>query len=72
LLREAARDVPQLVNHRHYACRALGMARAASAAIECLRAALVEPSLVMPFIEPLLPYYDPIREHPEFVAWRDR
>ena len=68
-LREAARDVPQLVNHRHYACRALGMAAAVAAAIECLRSGLAEPSLVMPFLEPLLPYYDSMREDPRFTGF---
>lgn len=68
-LREAARDVPQLVNHRHYACRALGMAAAVSAAVKCLRESLVEPSPVMPFLEPLLPYYDSMREDPRFMGF---
>lgn len=67
-LREAARDIANLVNQRHYACRALGMAGAVTAAVECLREGLAKPSLVMPFIEPFLPYYDTMREDPRFTA----
>jgi hypothetical protein len=65
--REASRDLAELVNLRHFACRALGLAAAASAAVECIRSGLEEPSLVMPFLEPFLPYYDSIRNEPEFV-----
>jgi hypothetical protein len=43
------------------------MASASSAAVECIRSGLAEPSLVMPFVEPFLPYYDSIRNEPEFV-----
>ena len=66
--REASRDLAEQANLRHYACRALGMAAASSAAIECIRAGLAEPSLVMPFVEPFLPYYDSMREEPAFAA----
>lgn len=66
--REANHDLAALANHRHFACRALGMAAAVPAAVECLRSALAEPSMAMPFIEPILPYYDPIRDDPRFVA----
>jgi len=66
-MREAAGDLAELTNQRHYACRALGMAAASSAAVECIRSALAEPSFVMPFIEPLMPYYDTIRTQPGFV-----
>jgi hypothetical protein len=65
--REATGDLAELANLRHYACRALGMAGAASAAVECIRSGLAEPSFVMPFVEPFLPYYDAIREQPAFV-----
>jgi len=44
------------------------MAAATTAAVQCIRTGLLEPSLVMPFMEPYLPYYDSIREHPEFVS----
>lgn len=65
-LREATQDLAELANHRHYACRALGMAAAASAAVECLQSGLAEPSHVHPFIEPSLPYYDSIRNDPAY------
>jgi TolB-like protein/DNA-binding winged helix-turn-helix (wHTH) protein len=67
-LREVQQDLAEFVMQRHYACRALGMAGAVSAAVECLRAALAEPSQAIHFIEPLLPYYDPMRDDPRFVA----
>jgi hypothetical protein len=66
--RGAVNDFAELTYQRHLACRALGMAAATTAAVECIRSGLVEPSLVMPFIEPFLPYYDLIREEPEFVS----
>jgi len=68
-LREATLDLAELANTRHHACRALGLAAAASAAVECLRSGLAEPSLVMPFIEPFLPYYDPVRDDPGFIQF---
>jgi TolB-like protein len=67
-LREAPADQAELANRRQLACRALGMAGAASDAVACIRSGLVEPSLVMPFIEPYLPYYDSMRDEPEFAA----
>jgi len=68
-LREATRDLAELTVLRHHACRALGLAGAASAAVECLRSGLAEPSQVMPFIEPFLPYYDSLRNDPVFVEF---
>jgi hypothetical protein len=66
--RLAEEDQAELPVYRHLACRALGMANAAGAATECIREGLVEPSYVMPFMEPYLPYYDSIRQTPEFVG----
>ena len=66
-LREAAHDNAELAGLRHHACRALAMAAAASAAVECLRSGLVSPSQVIPFVEPFLPYYDSLRNDPGFV-----
>lgn len=43
------------------------MAAAAPAAVECLRSALAEPSKVVAFIEPFLPYYDSLRTDPGFA-----
>ncbi|WP_162300114.1 winged helix-turn-helix domain-containing protein [Kineobactrum sediminis] len=68
-LREASRDVAELVNQRHYACRALAIVEAVAAALECLRSGLMEPSRVMPFLEPFLPYYDLMRNEPRFVEF---
>ena len=70
--REVNRDLAQLVNLRHHACRALGIAGAVPAAIECLRSALEEPSQAMPFIEPLLPYYDSMRDDPRYQDLLER
>ena len=67
--REAAEDYAVLTNHRHYACRALGMVNALPATLACFRSALAEPSLLKPFIEPLLPYYDGMREDSRFQAF---
>ncbi|MEJ2604678.1 MAG: winged helix-turn-helix domain-containing protein [Gammaproteobacteria bacterium] len=67
--REVRQDLAEKVSLRHHACRALGMAAAVSAAVDCLRSGLAEPSLVMPFIEPYLPYYDPVRGDPRFVEF---
>jgi hypothetical protein len=49
------------------ACQTLGMAGAAAAAVDCLRKAFAEPSNAHPFLEPYLPYYDPIRDDPAFI-----
>jgi hypothetical protein len=68
-LREAARDLAELAVLRHHACRALGLAGAAPATVECLRSGLAEPSQVMPFLEPFLPYYDSMRDDPGYVAF---
>ena len=52
---------------RHLSCQIYGMAGATDAAVQCIRAGLAEPSWVMPFLEPYLPYYDSIREQPAFI-----
>jgi TolB-like protein len=65
--RGAAEDFTDLTNNRHTACRILGMSGAVRAAVDCIQAGLQEPSLVMPFMEPFLPYYDSLRQSPEFV-----
>jgi hypothetical protein len=67
--REAVRDLAERLILRHHACRALGMAAAASTAVECLRSAFEEPSPADPFIEPFLPYYDSIRNDSRFVEF---
>lgn len=52
---------------RHEACRVLGMIAATQAAVKCILDGLNEPSHVTPFLEPYLPFYDSIREQPEFI-----
>jgi hypothetical protein len=47
-------------------CQTLGLTGAAAETVQCLREALSKPSSVMPYMEPRLPYYDSIRESPEF------
>jgi TolB-like protein len=49
------------------ACQILGIAGAAEAAVKCIREGLEQPSAIMPFLEPHLPFYDPIRNAPVFV-----
>ena len=64
----------QLILARQVAQRvhgAEGHVGAAEAAVECIRTGLEQPSHVMPYLEPLLPYYDPIRGDPAFVALQD-
>ena len=53
---------------RSYACRVLGMIAATQAAVQCIRDGLNEPSYINPFFEPYLPFYDSIRNEPEFIA----
>jgi tetratricopeptide (TPR) repeat protein len=67
-LRAVAPDLANLNGTRHFACRVLGLAAASSEAVECIHTGLSEPSYIMPFIEPNLPYYDAIRDTPEFTA----
>jgi hypothetical protein len=65
--RGAGADWANRVHNRDFICQLLGMAGAAEAAVRCLREGLEEPSLVMPFLEPELPFYDPIRDEPVFI-----
>lgn len=53
---------------KHVACRVLGMIAETQAAVNCIREGLEEPSHVTPFLEPYLPFYDSIRDQPEFIA----
>lgn len=66
-LHEARQDMTALSSMLANACQVLGMAGASSAAVDCLRRAFSEPSFAQPFLEPFLPYYDPIREDPAFI-----
>ena len=60
-------DWAERSNSRHEACRILGMIEATHAAVECIEDGLKEASLMMPFMEPYLPYYDSLRGKPEFI-----
>lgn len=66
VLREARKDMTDQAAMLASACQVLGMAGAASAAVDCLRKAFSAPSNAHPFLEPYLPYYDSIREGPVF------
>ena len=59
-------DIAPMIVMRPLQCRGLAMAGAAAEAVRCLRAGIDRPSKVHPFFEPLLPYYDGIRQSPEF------
>jgi TolB-like protein len=60
-------DRPIRINNWEIACQILGMAGAAEAAADCIRQGLEQPSKIMPFLDPFLPYYDGIRDEPAFV-----
>ena len=63
----AAEDLAERGMNWEMACQNLGIAGAAEAAVDCIRQGLKQPSQVMHFIEPHLPFYDPIRNDPVFV-----
>jgi tetratricopeptide (TPR) repeat protein len=65
--RRSAEDFAEMAFSQHRSCRVLGMAGSTAPAIECIRRGLEEPSFVMPFLEPYLPYYDSMRDEPEFI-----
>ena len=68
VLREARKDMTNQTAMLANACQVLGMSGAAAAAADCLRTAFSVPSSAHPFLEPHLPYYDPVREDPAFEA----
>ena len=67
VLREARKDMTAQTAMLANACQVLGMSGAAAAAVDCLRTAFSVPSTAHPFLEPYLPYYDPIRDDPAFI-----
>ena len=67
LLRDARQDMTNYSEEADQACKILGMAGATEEAVDCLREAFSKPSFAFPFLEPYLPYYDPIRNEPAFV-----
>ena len=60
-------DRPVRINNWEIACQILGIAGAAEAAVNCIRQGLEQPSKIMPFLDPFLPYYDNIRDEPVFI-----
>ena len=64
-------DWAERVARRQEACRVLGMIAAAQAAVQCILDGLAEPSRIMPFLEPYLPFYDPVRDEPVFIEMLD-
>jgi TolB-like protein len=69
--RAAGADWAHRSGNRDQVCQALALGGAAAAAVDCIRDGIEEPSVIMPFFEPLLPYYDGIREEPVFVELVD-
>ena len=65
--RVIADDLAGLMVKRNRSCEILGMAGATTAAVECIRAALVEPSYLTWFVDLYSPLYDPIRAEPKFI-----
>ena len=65
--RGAGTDWAHRAMNRDFTCQILGIAGAADAAVQCIRDGLTEPSRIMPFLEPYLPFYDGIRDEPGFV-----
>jgi len=49
------------------ACRILAIAELAAEAVDCIREGLEKPSSIHSFMEPHMPFYDPIRDAPEFI-----
>jgi TolB-like protein len=49
-------------------CQTLAISGIATEAVDCLRTGFEQPSWALPFLEPHLPWYDPIRESPDFKA----
>lgn len=67
--RDGPRDQAHFINQRHFACRALGMVGAASVAVDCLREGMNSPGWALTGLEPLMPFYDPIRTTPQFMTF---
>ena len=66
-IRSAAGDVTHMSAEIASACQILAIVSATQEAVECLRGALTSPSVAFLFLEPHLPYYDSIRNEPEFI-----
>jgi tetratricopeptide (TPR) repeat protein len=64
----ARADAAILAHSLEGACRVLAIAELAAETVDCIREGLEKPSFVHAFVEPQLPFYDPIRGKPEFQA----
>jgi TolB-like protein/Tfp pilus assembly protein PilF len=60
-------DLAEQTHAGAVSCWILGMIRATGAAVKCIGTQLKQPSYVMPFLNPFLPFFDLIRDEPEFV-----
>jgi hypothetical protein len=54
---------------REMVCGMYGILGLAREAVDCLRTGLEEPSLVEPFMSPWIPFFDRVRDTPEFQAF---
>jgi len=64
-------DRAERVHSKDTSCQILGMVKATTAAVNCIRTGLKDPSYATPFLEPYLPFYDSIRDEPEFIELLD-
>ncbi|WP_187276401.1 winged helix-turn-helix domain-containing protein [Parahaliea maris] len=66
--RQVPVDWAERMMRRHDVCRVLGILADVSKVAQCIRDGLAEASMVMPFFEPAMPFYDAVRNEPEFMA----
>ena len=60
-------DWTERMTNRGEMCMLLAISGNGAQAAQCLRKGIREPSFVVPFIEPYLPFYDQVRDTPEFA-----
>lgn len=66
--RDSVEDATEHISAWGITCRTLAIAVAVPEAVECLRTGFEQPTWIFPLLEPRLPYYDPVRDSPEFEA----
>ena len=66
--RDSVEDGTEQIGSWGITCQTLALAMAVPEAVECLRTGFEQPTWIFPFLEPHLPYYDLIRDSPEFHA----
>ena len=66
--RDSVKDATEHISTWGITCQNLAIAVAAPEAVECLRTGFEQTTWIFPFLEPPLPYYDPVRDSPEFEA----